>query len=537
MATTYMGITLPTVGSTAGPNWATLLNAAITAIDSHNHAGDGVNGQKIPLANLNYNTSLTMGGQAITGAKFVELQQQGSLPTQAASVGRLATNSLGELYYVSPTSNVKIATSTGLALSAISGAIIGDYVTSGALYYKNADTTFAFFTSNSPTYDSTVHAHIMAGNISSVTAGAKLTLRNAVAGSTAGGWQQYSNSNLGWTLALADTAASTAFADTMSAMPLGYNNMLGLGLNTASPSCAMDIHQTVLQSTALSEIMSLRLRQTSGSTASAGFGGRVQFYVSSASGAAASTTSLGALTFARVAANPSAGYVRLSGAFNGSLASAGMEVNGSGQVGLACTADATTAPVSVGGNMFPSAGTYTLGGSSNRWANVYADSLTVTSSVSLAGVTVSGGIVPSSSGSISLGSTGARYLQVWAEKGVFTTAGYLPASSADLVTRHAGNAIVAWTRVNGDGTRPAFWNVQNVTHSGGTGLYTITFRVPVSTDSAVIATVTGDLTSTIVTTSFVDSSNLQVQLRDSATSSATDRPFSVVVIGAPNTLP
>ena len=38
MATTYMNLTLPTVGTTVGPTWASLLNTAITSIDSHDHS-------------------------------------------------------------------------------------------------------------------------------------------------------------------------------------------------------------------------------------------------------------------------------------------------------------------------------------------------------------------------------------------------------------------------------------------------------------------------------------------------------------------
>ena len=76
MATTNMNLTLPTVSITVGPEWATLLNAALTDIDAHDHtSGKGV---KITPAGLNINADLELNGNAITEAVRVVLAASGS---------------------------------------------------------------------------------------------------------------------------------------------------------------------------------------------------------------------------------------------------------------------------------------------------------------------------------------------------------------------------------------------------------------------------------------------------------------------------
>lgn len=50
MTTPYMGMTLPTVGVTADPTWASNLNSALTVVDGHNHvSGSGV---QVPVAGI-----------------------------------------------------------------------------------------------------------------------------------------------------------------------------------------------------------------------------------------------------------------------------------------------------------------------------------------------------------------------------------------------------------------------------------------------------------------------------------------------------
>ena len=64
MATTFMNLTLPTVSSTIGPQWATELNAAISTIDSHDHSSG--KGTQVTTAGININANLSFNNNSVT---------------------------------------------------------------------------------------------------------------------------------------------------------------------------------------------------------------------------------------------------------------------------------------------------------------------------------------------------------------------------------------------------------------------------------------------------------------------------------------
>lgn len=157
MATTYMGLTLPTVGSTAGPAWASQLNSALTLVDSHDHTSG--KGTLIPTAGLNINADLPFSNYNATSLRTVQLYNQGS-PLGLASDLTCLYASGGNLYY-NNAGGTQIQITAGGALNAASiGGIGGDYATSTAsVFYTDASKTFSFW------QDSNQSASLDVGNI------------------------------------------------------------------------------------------------------------------------------------------------------------------------------------------------------------------------------------------------------------------------------------------------------------------------------------------------------------------------------------
>ncbi len=142
MATPYMSLDLPVVSTTLGPEWATLLNAALTAVDNHDHT-EGL-GRKITSAALNINGDVAIGNNNLTGAKSYNMANQSSALGGATDVRSLYAVA-GELYYNDSVGN-QIQLTSGGALNASSiGAIGGDYGSSTAnVYYNSTSKTFFF---------------------------------------------------------------------------------------------------------------------------------------------------------------------------------------------------------------------------------------------------------------------------------------------------------------------------------------------------------------------------------------------------------
>lgn len=141
MATPYMNLDLPVVGpaGTLGPEWADLLNAALTMIDEHDHS-DG-KGKTITPAGLNINQTLDMNDNQLASLALIVFSNiSGSL------VGsNLLYEADDELYFNDGAGNVVQLTSGGSINVASLGTITGDYSTSSAdLTYSDASKTYIF---------------------------------------------------------------------------------------------------------------------------------------------------------------------------------------------------------------------------------------------------------------------------------------------------------------------------------------------------------------------------------------------------------
>lgn len=131
-----MNLPVPTVSTDFGPDWATNLNACLSAIDGHDHtSGKGV---AIPPSGLNINTSLPMNNNSLTGTKAVVFQAQSSLVTlQAAYVIGV------DLYYNDGSGNVIRITQSG-AVSGATGTITGLPSGTASAAYQSVPETFVF---------------------------------------------------------------------------------------------------------------------------------------------------------------------------------------------------------------------------------------------------------------------------------------------------------------------------------------------------------------------------------------------------------
>lgn len=110
--TTFMNLDLPVVSTTLGPEWATLLNAALEQVDAHDHSSG--KGTAVKTAGININADLNFNSYRAFGlmsTKFAEQSSTLSGVSNALSV--FAYN--GNLYWVS---------GSGTAVQLTSGASI-----------------------------------------------------------------------------------------------------------------------------------------------------------------------------------------------------------------------------------------------------------------------------------------------------------------------------------------------------------------------------------------------------------------------------
>lgn len=160
--TTNMSLEIPDVGSTAGPDYATLINAAFVDLDAHDHtSGKGV---PVPVSGLNINANLDMKPStteyAVIDGKYYSVTEQSSDPAVANSVW---SSTDGELHWRDDDGNDVQITSAGALNAGLTGGIGGDYTTTdAAVEYSDAAKAYLMLTDSSP---NDLAANIVAGNI------------------------------------------------------------------------------------------------------------------------------------------------------------------------------------------------------------------------------------------------------------------------------------------------------------------------------------------------------------------------------------
>lgn len=135
-----MGLITPTQGGDSG-TWDDKINAAFVQVDAHDHtSGKGV---LVPVAGLNINANLPMGGFNLTGIGTLDFT---AIAAPSSGSKRIFVNtSDNELYWRSNAGvNVKITNGASLNITLV-GGIVGDYSSVGAqVAFDDANDRYTF---------------------------------------------------------------------------------------------------------------------------------------------------------------------------------------------------------------------------------------------------------------------------------------------------------------------------------------------------------------------------------------------------------
>lgn len=153
MATTpNMGLTLPEVLVTSGPQYATEINTAFDEVDSHDHSPG--KGSRITPSGLNINASLPINDNSITNIKSLVLATQTSVTTNKSIYSRGVN-----LYYRNASgTEIQITASGAVNVSGV-GGFTGLSGTTGEASYTAASDTFGFFS------DASEYAKLATGDL------------------------------------------------------------------------------------------------------------------------------------------------------------------------------------------------------------------------------------------------------------------------------------------------------------------------------------------------------------------------------------
>jgi len=155
IVTPFMSLTLPDVGAggTVGTTWATYLNTALSAIDSHDHSSGS--GNQIPSAGLDIDADLDFNDYGADNLGFVAFTARALKPTPTLSLYAKGA----DLYFQDSTgTEVRITQDSALAGSS-DGGFGGDYGDGDELAtYSNATKTFSFMQDTSPAVPAKIYS-------------------------------------------------------------------------------------------------------------------------------------------------------------------------------------------------------------------------------------------------------------------------------------------------------------------------------------------------------------------------------------------
>lgn len=110
MATNFIGLQLPTVSVTPGPEWANAVNTAFETLDTHNHTSN--KGVQIPSAGININDSLNYNNFA--AINLIQLSYSSNLTTLTGASNANSTYvTNGNLYFTNNSGTAVQITSGG----------------------------------------------------------------------------------------------------------------------------------------------------------------------------------------------------------------------------------------------------------------------------------------------------------------------------------------------------------------------------------------------------------------------------------------
>ncbi len=216
--TPNMDLTVPYVNVDPGPDYANNINNSFSLIDSHDHSsGKGV---QITPSGLNINAALTLNGNPLTNASYVEFQLQLSNP--GVSQGLYVQNgsespARPDLWYYDGSSAVQL-TNNG-SVNATIANLPGESYGAGTFTWKQG-------------VGSTTPAAFDIGAI---------TLRPNVAGATNGITLQTGAISSAWTLTLPTLPSATSFLTVDSSGNISSATALDGALTTANLSASAGI--------------------------------------------------------------------------------------------------------------------------------------------------------------------------------------------------------------------------------------------------------------------------------------------------------
>lgn len=131
-----MGLVIPGVGVTTGPQWASDINASLNIIDAHDHsAGRGV---QVTPSGLNISSDLSIGGNNLTNIRAVRMGTQSGVLNGASDLGELYNNQ-GNLFYADGNGNQVQITLNG-SVAGATGSISGLNSPASASYNSGSQT-------------------------------------------------------------------------------------------------------------------------------------------------------------------------------------------------------------------------------------------------------------------------------------------------------------------------------------------------------------------------------------------------------------
>ena len=142
-----LGLVTPILGAARG-TWDDSINACFALVDAHDHtSGKGV---AVPVAGLDIDDDIVMGGNGLTGVGLVDFTSVAALSSGANVL--FTSSADGELYWrTTGGTNVKLTDGTSINTTLV-GGIVGDYSSVGAeVAFDDSDQAYTFKDQSSPT--------------------------------------------------------------------------------------------------------------------------------------------------------------------------------------------------------------------------------------------------------------------------------------------------------------------------------------------------------------------------------------------------
>jgi hypothetical protein len=135
-----MGLITPTLGGDSG-TWDDKVNACFALIDAHDHTSG--KGTAVPVAGLDIDDDIAMGGNAVTGLASLGFNAVTALTTGSKRLFVSAADN--ELYWrTNAGTNVKLTDGSSINTTLV-GGIVGDYSTAGAqVSYDSVNAIYTF---------------------------------------------------------------------------------------------------------------------------------------------------------------------------------------------------------------------------------------------------------------------------------------------------------------------------------------------------------------------------------------------------------